>query len=260
MIQASHKTRLFTAAVGLTVVGAALLTGGPALFALVLAVALAGLWEFFALAPGTGGLARGLGLGFGAALLSLAWYFGPMGALAVLLAAFWAEEIIRLALPQADLGPRWAIMAGLAYVPATLQFLLQFGPTGTAVILAAVMATDTGAYYSGHLIGGPKVWPSVSPKKTWAGCAGGLGSALLVCLVIGHFTGQASLGSWLGLGACLSLGAQMGDFLESSFKRTAGIKDSGTILPGHGGILDRIDGLLPAILIYALAKTLVPFP
>ncbi len=120
------------------------------------------------------------------------------------------------------------------------------------VIILHVWATDTFAYIFGRLIGGPKLMPRVSPKKTWAGLIGGSISA---SIVMGWLAGWALLphANWFYfLGVVLAVMAQIGDLIESHLKRLAGFKDSGTILPGHGGILDRIDGLIMAAPIYAV--------
>lgn len=283
MVSASHKARLITSAIGLPFIAASVLLGGIPLFAMVLAISLVGLWEFFGLFPGGSGSRRVLGLALGTLLLALCWRFGPAGSLTALFAALWMEELVRLfrhggagsslteirprssldspALPNSEPpdSPRWLLLSGLLFVPGSLQFLLTFGPGETALVMAVVMATDTGAYYCGLHIGGPKIWPAVSPKKTWAGSLGGLAAALAVCLIAGTAWSPAPLWTWLLLGLCLSAASQMGDFVESSLKRRAGVKDSGTILPGHGGLLDRIDGFLPAVLVYALARQLVVF-
>ncbi|MBI4806838.1 MAG: phosphatidate cytidylyltransferase [Desulfovibrio sp.] len=258
MAISSHAPRLATAAVGLPVLAVCIWLGGGYIFALTLAVALIGLWEFQGFFPGSGPCIRALGLGLGAAMVWLGYRHGTAAALAVVLAAFWLEELARLFHKQ-DTSPRWLLAVSLLYIPGSLQFLTLFGPGETALVLASVMATDTGAYYAGHLIGGPKIWPSVSPKKTWAGSVGGLAAAVAVCLVAATFWGKASLVAFMALGVCLSVASQMGDFMESSLKRAAGIKDSGNLLPGHGGILDRIDGVIPAVLVYALARSLVNF-
>ena len=254
----SHTPRLVTAAVGLPILAACVWLGGGYIFALVLAVTLIGLWEFLGFFPQNGPCVRALSLVLGAVMLWLGSCLGVASALAVVLAAFWLEELARL-FHKKDDSPRWLLAVSLLYIPGSLQFLTIFGPGETALVLASVMATDTGAYYAGHLIGGPKIWPSVSPKKTWAGSVGGLAAAVAVCLVAGAAWGQASLLAFGTLGACLSVASQMGDFMESSLKRAAGIKDSGNLLPGHGGILDRIDGVLPAVLVFALARSLVPY-
>ncbi len=122
-------------------------------------------------------------------------------------------------------------------------------------IVAVVIATDTGAYFSGRTIGGPKIAPRISPSKTWAGLGGGMLAAGLVSLGFfvsnggGAFTviGLAAF----AIGAVLAIVAQAGDFLESWLKRRAAIKDSSNLIPGHGGILDRIDGLLPVAIVSA---------
>lgn len=109
--------------------------------------------------------------------------------------------------------------------------------------LAVVWATDIGAYFAGRAIGGPKLAPRISPSKTWAGLAGGVVSAGIVGWALAQAAGlpvRMAVASPL-----LAVLAQGGDLYESWLKRRAGVKDSGNILPGHGGILDRLDGLVP---------------
>lgn len=128
-----------------------------------------------------------------------------------------------------------------------------------ALVLLTTFAADTGAYYAGSHIGGPKIWPSVSPKKTWAGSLGGLCLSIIVCTVIGMAFGAAHWTSFALLGAGLNLAAQLGDFFESALKRWRGVKDSGKVLPGHGGILDRIDSLLFTLPCTAALRPCSPF-
>ena len=109
-----------------------------------------------------------------------------------------------------------------------------------------VWATDIFAYFAGRAIGGPKLAPRISPNKTWAGLGGGMIGAAIVAWVAAHFMQLEEV--FLYLGAPMGLLAQIGDLYESSVKRRLGVKDSGTILPGHGGVLDRLDGLLPVVL------------
>lgn len=333
-VPASHAARVLTAVVGLCVLAWALIVGGWAWFALVLAACMVGLWEFYALFPAVATGWRLYGLACGAAMLGAAWRFGSPAGLGALLACFWLGLALHLAFgrqgagqgassragssavaragesltsaradasarniqmanahtgnaqtvdarPETDtagpeasrgsagteagtvLSPATAhllVPTGLIYVPGCLLFALAMPAAGVVTVMAAVMATDTGAYYAGHLLGGPKIWPRVSPKKTWAGSLGGLAAALAACLLCALWLGGPGIGSWLVLGLCLSVASQMGDFIESGLKRASGVKDSGAILPGHGGLLDRIDGLLPALLVYALARTLAVFP
>ena len=122
-------------------------------------------------------------------------------------------------------------------------------------IVAVVIATDTGAYFSGRTIGGPKIAPRISPSKTWAGLGGGMVAAGLVSLGFFVSNGGGAF-TMIGLaafaiGAVLAVVAQAGDFLESWLKRRAAIKDSSNLIPGHGGVLDRIDGLLPVAIVAA---------
>nr|WP_295371802.1 phosphatidate cytidylyltransferase [uncultured Sphingosinicella sp.] len=106
-------------------------------------------------------------------------------------------------------------------------------------------STDTFAYFAGRSIGGPKLAPKISPKKTWAGLIGGMAGAALLGWITAHLFGLGA--AFLYSGALMGLLAQAGDLYESWVKRQAGVKDSGTLLPGHGGVLDRLDGLLPVI-------------
>lgn len=161
------------------------------------------------------------------------------------------------------------LLVGLVYIGlaamgiallATVQFLVP--------VLAIVIATDTGAYFVGRAIGGPKIAPGISPSKTWSGLGGGMIAAAIVSVIV--FTALAtrpdalpmalgaSWGSKLFLaasGAVLAIVAQAGDFFESALKRRAGVKDSGSFIPGHGGLFDRVDGLLPVAIVTGLAIT-----
>ncbi|NJC33512.1 phosphatidate cytidylyltransferase [Sphingomonas jejuensis] len=151
---------------------------------------------------------------------------------------------------------------GIPYValPAVAVLWLRELPGGLAIAfwtMATVWATDIGAYFAGRLIGGPKLMPRVSPNKTWAGLIGGMAAALLVGLA---FNERFGVPIELVLTApVLAIIAQAGDLYESSIKRRAGVKDSGTLLPGHGGVLDRLDGLVtvaPAVALLLLLKGL----
>ncbi|MEP3279181.1 MAG: phosphatidate cytidylyltransferase [Stappiaceae bacterium] len=153
-------------------------------------------------------------------------------------------------LPQFDGARKW-IMLGAAYTifaSAGLMFLRQgeFGLHAIFGLLILVWATDIGAYFSGRLIGGPKLWPAVSPNKTWSGATGGLLAAVLLSVLAGQLNGYHQLGAIAILAAFLSGISQLGDLAESALKRHFDVKDSGGIIPGHGGLLDRVDGLMLA--------------
>ncbi len=148
-------------------------------------------------------------------------------------------------------------LSGLA-----LFYLREAPTTGwilTLYLFMTVWAADTGAYVVGRMIGGAKLWPSVSPQKTWAGLYGALGTAAVVGGVIGalsHGAIHPVIGTLVGVG--VGLVSQGGDLFESFLKRRAGVKDSGTLIPGHGGILDRIDGLIAAAIFLAIVKAAAP--
>jgi phosphatidate cytidylyltransferase len=118
-------------------------------------------------------------------------------------------------------------------------------------VLLVVWAADIGGYFAGRGIGGPKLWPSVSPKKTWAGAIGGFAGGLAVA---GAFAaaGAGKTGPLLALAAFLSVISQLGDLFESAVKRRFGVKDSSHIIPGHGGLLDRLDGFVAAVVAAAI--------
>jgi len=128
-----------------------------------------------------------------------------------------------------------------------------WGRETLALAIATVAATDTAAYFVGRAVGGPRLAPVISPNKTWAGLAGGFaGGAVagaVVCLIVGA-------PYWLGagLGAALAAISQTGDLFESAVKRRFGVKDSGVIIPGHGGLFDRVDGHIAAVCAVAAAN------
>ncbi len=151
---------------------------------------------------------------------------------------------------------------GIFYVGLPIMALLVIrrqdeGIVFTIWALALVWACDIGAYAAGRFIGGPKLAPTISPNKTWAGLAGGV---LLASLFAGfmHYRYGLPLRMTLATPA-LAVLAQGGDLYESWLKRTAGVKDSGTVLPGHGGVLDRLDGLVPVAPVAALLVLLPKF-
>ena len=166
--------------------------------------------------------------------LATLWGFAGLAGLAVLLGA--ASRRLSLGWGIFYIGaPTFALMV-LSWAYAGLVFW----------VFVVTWATDIMAYFAGRLIGGPKLAPRISPNKTWAGLLGGMaGAALFGWLAARYF----ELGSpFLWIGGAMGLLAQLGDLYESWEKRRAGVKDSGKLLPGHGGVLDRLDGLLAVAL------------
>lgn len=158
-------------------------------------------------------------------------------------------------------GPLRAILwtiGGILYIAPAAAMLLMLreaegGFAKVFFLVALVAAIDIGAYFTGRSIGGPKIAPRISPSKTWAGLLGGvLGASALLYLWAG--LGGVNLAWWqvLALGALAAIIAQAGDFFESWMKRRAGVKDSGRLIPGHGGLFDRVDGLIAVGFVLAL--------
>ncbi len=207
----------------------------------------------------------------------------------VALGTFW--EFATLAKAFAATGTRLAawLLGGFIYVgmAALVLFGLRLGDYGVATVLVVVLAvigTDIGAYFAGRTFGGPKIAPAISPSKTWSGLAGGMlgaggGMALAywlswkfadvlgpddiaVTTVNGVTVSSAApelLIPWrliILAGPAVAVIAQAGDFFESWMKRRAGVKDSGRLIPGHGGLFDRVDGLLAVLFALALVSIL----
>jgi phosphatidate cytidylyltransferase len=147
-------------------------------------------------------------------------------------------------------GVLYAAAFGLSFL--ALRLSPEEGFVAVIFLLAVVWATDTGAYFAGRMIGGPKLWPAVSPKKTWAGAVGGLVAAIVAGLAVAALSGLRVSVALAVVVVFLSLASQAGDLAESSLKRLFGVKDSGNIIPGHGGLMDRVDGLIFASVMAAL--------
>ncbi len=127
------------------------------------------------------------------------------------------------------------------------------GITWVVWLVAVVMATDVAGYFAGRMIGGPKFWPTVSPKKTWAGTSAGWVAAALVGMIFGG-------PPLIVLSVLTAFASQMGDVVESAIKRRAGIKDSSNLIPGHGGLLDRFDAMMAAALFVLLLGAVLGLP
>ena len=150
----------------------------------------------------------------------------------------------------------WAV-AGFVYAGSALfaAILLradqEMGFVALIFVLLVVWATDIGGYFFGRGIGGPKLWPCVSPKKTWAGAVGGLAGSLVVAAGFAA-AGIGRMVPLLVLGGVFSVAGQLGDLFESAVKRQFGVKDSSHIIPGHGGLMDRLDSLVAVLVLAAI--------
>ncbi len=246
--------RLASAAVLGPLTLAAVWLGGPWLLALMLLAVVVMSWEWArlfgrgrfgalgALVAATGIAAIGL-VGFGAGP-------GPAG----LAAAAGGVLVFAAAAGTGKAEPLWAAIGTVWLALGAVAFLaLARLPTGgretTLWLLAAVWANDSAAYVSGRAIGGPKLAPQLSPNKTWAGFAGGVACAGVVGWLAGLVAGTAHPAALVAASLALGVAAQFGDLAESAAKRHFGVKDASRLIPGHGGLLDRVDGLLAASLV-----------
>ncbi len=168
--------------------------------------------------------------------------------------AWWLAE-----LPQPRKGqPAGWLAAGILYIGLAGIALIELrhdneaGRVNVLFLFLVVWASDIGAYMAGRLFGGPKLAPGVSPNKTWSGAAGGLASAMLVGVATAALLAPGGASRAAAVAAALGIMAQAGDLLESWIKRHFDVKDSSALIPGHGGLLDRLDGVLAAAPIAAL--------
>jgi phosphatidate cytidylyltransferase len=221
------------------------LSGRPArvAFVIVVAAALAAAMVFAGRADeALAALLEASGVGWILATLAVLAY--PRGA------GVWGSVSARLVLGLCVLVPPWVAVLYLRGLPHG-EWLVLLG-------IALIAFVDIGAYFAGRALGGPKLAPRVSPAKTWSGFCGGLGANLVLGLTVGLGLGMADgrLAAWLGVCALTALAAVVGDLLESMLKRHSGIKDSGALLPGHGGLFDRLDSLTAGLSVFALGLML----
>ena len=144
-----------------------------------------------------------------------------------------------------------AYLIGPAVAALWLRAMPERGLALTLLVFVVVWGADSGAYAAGKSLGGPKLIPKVSPNKTWSGAVGGLVTGGLLGGLVGQFAGLGGFAAWFGVGLALALASIAGDIAESQLKRSYGVKDSGSAFPGHGGVLDRLDGFLFAVVALA---------
>lgn len=192
------------------------------------------------------------------------WQDGAVldGFIAVVALACFAEFVLLVVKATANLPYRLAaLLAGALYMGGAAAILVRSPVPGVLMIVGAVICVDSFAYFFGRAIGGPKIAPAISPSKTWAGLLGGIVGATVWLGLFWSVLGRASetaaggLRNWgliVAIGALVAVAAQAGDFFESWLKRRAGVKDSSRLIPGHGGVFDRVDGLLPVALLAGL--------
>lgn len=254
-----------------TVAVAISIWGGPGLFLVMVSIAVALLSVEWALMAAPRAPAR-VAVTMAAAVLAACFLtfrgvYGPAGefdpraylpALAIVIFGSAAA-----ATASQGVTRRWADAGyGVLYVAPSCMALIWLhgthqGPGWTVMLLATTWSADVCAFAVGNVLKGPKLWPRFSPNKTWSGFFGGLAGASLAAVAIAALLMRLSLPGAALIGLFGGLATMMGDLWESILKRRFGVKDSGDLIPGHGGLLDRVDGLMFATLVFAAARLIV---
>lgn len=239
-------------------VGGALLVwaGGPWFAALAVIAGGLMIWELAAMTdPARPREAVAIGLVAAVALAAIFWLHNPY-----LLALLAIPPVFGLVRPERPMRLPFAAYAATIMVAAygLVAFREGYGLLWLLWLILVVVVTDIAGYFAGRLIGGPKFWPKVSPKKTWSGVVAGW---IAAAVVGAGFLRISSAGvDLLWISAILSFASQLGDIAESAIKRRSGVKDSSHLIPGHGGLMDRFDGLLGAALFMLLVAQVVDIP
>lgn len=244
--------RVVSAAILLPLAVAAVWWGGWVYASLVIAVGVMMAWEWARMVYGRPwGLEMGL-LAGSAVGTGIATMIAPVAHTLLLVAVFWMASLAWAGFGRRDLV--WRLVA-TPYVCLPILALIalrrdpEFGLVAILWLFCVIWATDICAYFTGRTLGGPKLAPRASPNKTWSGLIGGMVGAAAVgtatAASLGH-AGPVALAAFSGL---LALAGQGGDIAESAVKRRFGVKDSSNLIPGHGGVMDRVDGLVAAAVV-----------
>ncbi|HEY7609490.1 MAG TPA: phosphatidate cytidylyltransferase [Alphaproteobacteria bacterium] len=254
----SETAQRVVTAIALAVPAAAALILGPPFLPLFIgAIAAVMAWEWVHV---TGAAVFGLTGGTLAALLIAAIAAASFGRF------YWAYGIVAAAVPIVYAVARararahaLPIAAGAIYIGVPALSLLwlyarpEIGRGFVIWLICVVIACDVGAYFVGRTLKGPKLWPRVSPGKTWSGAVGGVAAAVALGVALGMALGLAPAIFLAGAALVFAVISEMGDLLESGVKRAFRVKDASGILPGHGGMMDRVDGIVAALVVAALA-------
>lgn len=230
----------------------------PITAAILALLVAAGAWEWSAFPGFTHHSTRLAYVAFIAACVALAWYLGVDSVASNLLLyaslGWWVLALLWIGLAPASVNRATAAVAGLfALVPVWLALvrLHAQGPQLMLFLLLLVVAADIGAYFAGRALGKHKLAPRVSPGKTWEGVGGGLVAAALMA-AFGVWWFSMDTVPFMALCVLVAIASVVGDLTESMFKRHAGLKDSGNLLPGHGGVLDRVDSVTAAAPVFLI--------
>ena len=252
------RTRVASALVLLPPIVAAIWFGVPYLSLVVAAAAVLGLWELYRLRGlGTRRLPTLFGLAWVLVLVAAAHFGAPFSLLALTSAVVISLVVMMVRSPAPDTAADWAwALAGLMYVGWMLSHFIPLrgldgGRDWVLFALFATFAADTAAYFIGSALGRHPLAATISPGKTVEGAAGGLLGALAGAFVLAAVLPQLALPWWhvAALGVLIGVFSQAGDLTESLLKRSTGVKDSGDLIPGHGGLLDRLDSIVFTVVV-----------
>jgi phosphatidate cytidylyltransferase len=242
------RLRVISALVLVPVAVAAAWFGGWAFAAFWGIAAVLILWEWLALA---GARTARVALGLGGVAIVAATVLAGAGradlACAAALVGVVAAALVGPGASRAWVGGGVLYASALAIAVVLLRADAAMGLLAIIFLFAVVWATDILAYFVGRAVGGPKLWPAVSPKKTWSGAAGGTVAAIVLGVAVVWLGGAGRLAPVAGVALVLSVISQFGDLMESAIKRHFGVKDASQLIPGHGGLMDRLDGFITAV-------------
>lgn len=243
------RTRFITAAIGIPVVLAALYVGGPVFHVFMAAYSLGAMFELCRML----GLTKGFSaLAAGAIVipyyLNLSLHYLPWDVFLLLYVIITASSFFVFGYTRLTFHQSAGLIFGGFYIPVLASTLalvrgMEQGMYLTLAVFLVTWGTDSGAYFIGMLLGKKKLAPAISPNKSWAGAIGGFFTGIIIATAIGIIIKGNVLIFFLW-GCAAAVMGQIGDLCESALKRQAGVKDSGSFFPGHGGFLDRIDSLL----------------
>jgi phosphatidate cytidylyltransferase len=240
--------------IAMAVIGIGAVWAGGIVFDLLVAV-LVGLmvWELTRMLDADAGFGKAEAQGITAAVAIMVFWLQLAGVF-LLGAVVLSIALLAWRFPK-DRGIAAAYLALILFAGLGLMGLRSdFGMVWVLWLMLLVIGSDVAGYFAGRIIGGPKLWPRVSPKKTWSGTVAGWGLAVVIALA---FMGPLNAGAGLILASVLvAMAGQAGDIAESAIKRHAGVKDSSTLIPGHGGVLDRFDAMIAAALMVLILAAL----
>ena len=264
-----RKAGLASRLVSGVILAAAVITcwvlGGKFIAGLIAVASLAGMGEFLFLFQKQGCHAmKAFGLALCAVFLAACAFMPAIPASVLISAAFllcalyglfdWSREKGLDPLRKAAV-----VMCGILYMPALLAPVMQFSRWEQLLIVLVPVVSDVAAYFAGVTFGSHSIWKSVSPKKSIEGSIAGFAASTAAACALGAATGTAGMAAFAALGAAMAVMAQLGDFFESALKRAVDVKDSSRLIPGHGGVLDRLDSIVFCAGTYTAAAALHPF-